>query len=107
MERINKIISTAIESSEDTKFILGFIEGAKWADNNQFFIDVMDDLPCNHKEYLDKFEEKTCDCLVAAKSLYCNLIMYTISYMFKINNEWKWPISDYKVIYWKQIPKII
>lgn len=34
MERINKIISTAIEKSEDSKFILGFIEGAKWADNH-------------------------------------------------------------------------
>lgn len=105
MGRINKIISTAIERSEDSKFILGFIEGAKWADNNQFFINVNDDLPCNHKEYLEG--ERTCKCLVATKNSYCGLIRYTISYMFKINNEWKWPISDYKVIYWKPIPKII
>lgn len=104
MERINKIISTAIEKSEESKFILGFIEGAKWADNNQFFIDVNDDLPCNHKEYLDG--EKTCNFLVAIKDLYYDSIKYTISHMFKINNEWKWS-TNYEVIYWKQIPKII
>lgn len=107
MKRTNKIISTAIEKSEDSKFILGFIEGAKWADNNQSFIDVNDDLPCNHKEYLDEFGERTCDFLVAVKSSYCDLIRYTTSYMFKINNEWKWPNVIYKVLYWKPIPKII
>lgn len=106
MEGINKIISTAIESSEDSKFILGFIEGAKWADNNQSFIDVNDDLPCNHKEYLDKFEEKTCEVLAAGKGPYSDSISYTISHMLKINNEWKWN-TNYKVLYWKPIPKII
>ena len=104
MERINKIISTAIESSEDSKFILGFIEGAKWADNNQSFIDVNNDLPCNHKEYLGA--ERTCDFLVVIKSPYCDSIMYTISHMLKVNNEWKWN-TNYKVLYWKPIPKII
>lgn len=103
MERINKIISTAIEKSEDSKFILGFIEGAKWADNNQFFIDVNDDLPCNHKEYL-KSEDTTVEVFVVVKSPYC-ILYKTTAHMFKINNEWRW--NDYKVLYWKPIPKII
>lgn len=105
MKRMTKIISTALESSDDSKFILGFIEGAKWADNNQSFIDVNEDLPCNHKEYLDG--ERTCKFLVMTKCNHCDLIRYTISYMFKINNEWKWPTLNYKVLYWKPIPKII
>ena len=109
MERITKIISTAIEKSEDSEFILGFIEGAKWADSNPFFIDVKEDLPCYHKEFINKFEDGTCDFFVALRNVYCGLVKYKTSHMFKVNNEWKWDkeINNYKVIGWKLIPKII
>ena len=48
---------------EQSLMATGFESGVKWADSNQKspWISVEDDLPCNHREYVDlKYNSYTC-----------------------------------------------
>ena len=81
----------------------GFIRGAEWSDENpkNLWISVDDDLPCNHREYIDlKYNSYTCQMLVRCKNG-----IYSIERMVIIGGEWGWTGSNY-ITHWMPIPKI-
>ena len=65
------------------KLAPAFIEGAKYALENQW-INVEDDLPCNHEELLSKEKEGYTESVMA----YTNIGVIFIS-MRKYNDGWK------------------
>ena len=74
-----------------------FLEGAKFALENQW-INVKDDLPCNHEELL------IAKCKTKEVFVIKALGFFDICYMQKINGKWVW--FPYKSIeYWMPIPK--
>lgn len=80
-----------------------FIEGAEWADTNPKspWISVDDDLPCNHREYVDlKYNSYTCQMLVRCKNG-----IYSIERMVIIGGEWGWTGSN-DITHWMPIPKL-
>ena len=81
----------------------GFIAGAKWADANpkSTWISVEDDLPCNHREYVDlKYNSYTCQLLVRCKNG-----IYSVERMVIIGGEWGWTGSN-DITHWMPIPKL-
>ena len=80
------------------KFAPVFLEGAKFALNNQW-ISVDEDLPYNHEELLDA-KCKTKEVFVIRA-----LGFFDICYMQKIDGKWIW--FPYKSIeYWMPIPEL-
>ena len=80
-----------------------FIEGAEWSDENpkNLWISVDDDLPCNHREYIDlKYNSYTCQMLVRCKNG-----IYSIERMVIIGGEWGWTGSN-DITHWMPIPKL-
>lgn len=80
-----------------------FIEGAEWADANPKspWISVNDDLPCNHREYIDpKYNNCTLQMLVKCKDG-----TYGLERMAIINGEWQWLVSGDYITHWMSIPK--
>ena len=75
-----------------------FLEGVKFALENQF-INVKDDLPCNHEELLNaKYETK--------KVLILKWVGFPdIDYMLKINGKWEWSIYKHPK-FWMPIPEL-
>ena len=74
-----------------------FLEGAKFALENQF-INVKDDLPCNHEElthsnYTDRV-------LVLSRNGYSE-----VAFMCIIEDVWEWN-TLMQVSYWMPIPKL-
>ena len=66
-----------------------FLEAADYVLNNQW-INVEDDVPCNHEELLSKEKEGYTESVMA----YTNIGVILIS-MRKYNNGWKWETSHY------------
>ena len=83
-----------------------FIEGAKWADEHpkSHWISVKDDLPCNHKELIDKnFKanfQKTLFVIALSNNNYEDL-----SCMINENGKWEW-IAQGVYTHWMPIPKL-
>ena len=74
-----------------------FLEGAEFALNNQW-INVDEDLPCNHEELLQA------KCQTKEVFVKRALGFFDICYMQKIDGKWIW--FPYKNIeYWMPIPK--
>lgn len=94
----DKIISEAKKYyKEDIKCYDAFLHGVEFAENNQW-ISVKDDLPCNHKELLHK-NNNTKRVLVIDNG-YPN-----VGEMFKMRNgSWGWLFSR-KITHWMPIPK--
>ena len=85
-----------------------FEKGAQWADNNPKspWIRVENDLPCNHKELIDKEKNMTKRVLIIGKDGKSNITPNIMS-MFFIENCWQWACEIYfKVTYWMPIPKL-
>lgn len=79
----------------------GFIAGAKWADNNPIlpWINVKNDLPCNHKELLNaKYETKEVFILKSGG-------FPDVDYMLKIGEKWVW-FTNKSPEFWMPIPKL-
>ena len=79
----------------------GFIAGAKWADNNLVlsWINVKNDLPCNHKELLNaKYETKEVFILKSGG-------FPDVDYMLKIGEKWVW-FTNKSPEFWMPIPKL-
>ena len=82
---------------------IDFEAGAKWADANPKspWISVDDDLPCNHREYIDlKYNSYTCQMLVRCKNG-----IYSMERMVIIGGEWGWTGSN-DITHWMPIPKL-
>ena len=87
----------------------GFVHGAKWADDNPNspWIDVEDDLPCDHEEmykmagsllYTEEVLVLAGNALVAGRKL-------VICMLFDDKTgKWKWD-TQFHVKYWMRIPK--
>ena len=77
-----------------------FLEGAKFALENQW-INVEDDLPCNHKELL--IDNKQCS--KTFKVFVTNIYGENWSdYMIYKNGKWRW--NSYGPDYWMPAPKL-
>lgn len=78
-----------------------FRDGVKWADANPKspWISVEEDLPCNHKNYINTSDE--------CGTFYVLALIHdfvALSRMEKIEDEWHW-ITD-EPTYWMPIPKL-
>ena len=81
----------------------GFEAGAQWSDAHPKspWISVEDDLPCNHREYVDlKYNSYTCQMLVRCKNG-----IYSVERMVMIFGRWKWAESN-DITHWMPIPKL-
>ena len=79
----------------------GFIAGAKWADNNPIlpWINVKNDLPCNHKELLNaKYGTKEVFILKSGG-------FPDIDYMLKVDGKWIW-FTNKSPEFWMPIPDL-
>lgn len=90
-----------------------FYQGVKWADNNpkSDWINVEDDLPCNHEELIEN-EYYTKRVLVVLADNY-NLSKKHIDICDMCNKigpfktDWYWKnIVDYHVVCWKPLPEM-
>lgn len=90
-----------------------FYQGVKWADNNpkSDWINIEDDLPCNHEELIEN-EYYTKRVLVVLADNY-NLSKKHIDICDMCNKigpfktDWYWKnIVDYHVVCWKPLPEI-
>ena len=75
-----------------------FLEGAKFALENQF-INVKDDLPCNHEELIRKNGSSTKRVIVIEDE------GYFLDRMVFSNNEWDWAYATIPS-HWMPIPKL-
>ena len=75
-----------------------FLEGAKFAMNNQW-ISVDEDLPCNHKELIRKNGFDTKRVIVIEDG------SYHFDRMVFSNNEWDWAYATIPS-HWMPIPKL-
>ena len=75
-----------------------FLEGAKFALENQF-INVKDDLPCNHEELIRKNGSSTKRVIVIEDD------GYFLDRMVFSNNEWDWAYATIPS-HWMPIPKL-
>ena len=75
-----------------------FLEGAKFALENQF-INVKDDLPCNHEELIRKNGSSTKRVIVIEDE------GYFLDRMVFSNNEWDWAYATIPS-HWMSIPKL-
>lgn len=85
-----------------------FEKGAEWADEHPKspWISVEDDLPCNHKELIDKEINMTKRVLVLCKDWKSNITPNMMG-MFFIENCWQWTCEIYfKVTHWMPIPNL-
>lgn len=108
-ECANSYLAKTYESldSYDIEFISCIIDafeaGAKWAYANPKspWISVDDDLPCNHREYIDlKYNSYTCQMLVRCKNG-----IYSVERMVMIFGRWIWAESN-NITHWMPIPKL-
>lgn len=86
------------KAEEYGKLAPAFLEGAKFALENQF-ISVEDDLPCNHKELIRKNGSDTKRVIVIEDG------GYHFDRMVFSNNEWDWAYATIPS-HWLPIPKL-
>lgn len=109
MTRIEEIIIAADEAfpttgrNMPTFEMLGFISGAKWADNNPKspWISVKDNLPCNHKELILNTKCHTVNVFTYKKGGACG-----IDNMIIRNGKWEWEAWKENYLYWMPIPNL-
>ena len=104
MTRHEKLQKAADRWADSTSFICG----AYWADDNPKspWISVEDDLPCNHKELIDKEINMTKRVLVLCKDEKSNITPDMMG-MFFIENCWQWTCEiHFKVTHWMPIPNL-
>ena len=104
IEQLNDIEPYCFENDrEEQWFNVGLQYGLDVADANPKspWISVEDDLPCNHRKYIDlKYNSYTCQMLVRCKNG-----IYSIERMVIIGGEWGWTGSNY-ITHWMPIPKL-
>ena len=93
-------------NSESICFTLlcnSFKQGAEWADNNPKspWINVKDDLPCNHKELLLSTGCHTVGVFTYKKGGACG-----IDNMIIRNGKWEWEAWKENYLYWMPIPEL-
>lgn len=84
------------------KLAPAFIEGAEFALNNQW-INVEDDLPCNHEELIitgDYYEKETIEVITINE-----FKMIGLNYMVLCDNKWKWKYNI-EFCYWMPISEL-
>ena len=104
IEALNEIEPHCFETDrEEQWFNVGLQYGLDVADANPKspWISVEDDLPCNHRKYIDlKYNSYTCQMLVRCKNG-----IYSIERMVIIGGEWRWAESN-DITHWMPIPKL-
>ena len=76
-----------------------FLEGAKFVLENQW-INVNEDLPCNHEELLDLLHTKFVITINSKRTVELN-------YMIEGLNGWEWAFKKYyDILYWMRIPEL-
>ena len=86
------------KAEEYGKFASVFLEGAKFALENQW-ISIKDDLPCNHKKLIHSIYTDT--------TLYVVANIHGITYlsrMYFLKGKWHWEADE--PTYWMPIPKL-
>ena len=100
---MNNIIQEKIKKEAEGygKLSPAFIEGAKFALENQW-INVNDDLPCNHEELLKSPKSyRTKPVIVRFDNN-----MHGFLYMTKIPNKWEWFDKIKGITHWMPIPEL-
>ena len=92
-EKINK------KAKGFLKFAPVFLEGADYALNNQW-VNVDDDLPCNHKELVIKGSPYTKRVMVIEDGGYYFDLM-----ILSNNGKWKW-LYSFHPTHWMPIPEL-
>lgn len=104
IEALNEIEPHCFETDrEEQWFNVGLQYGLDVADTNPEspWISVEDDLPCNHREYVDlKYNSYTCQMLVRYKNG-----IYSVERMVMIFGRWRWAESN-DITHWMPIPKL-
>ena len=104
IEALSEIEPYCFETDrEEQWFNVGLQYGLDVADANPKspWISVEDDLPCNHREYVDlKYNSYTCQMLVRCKNG-----IYSVERMVMIFGRWKWTGSN-DITHWMPIPKL-
>ena len=104
IEALNEIEPHCFETDrEEQWFNVGLQYGLDVADANPKspWISVEDDLPCNHREYVDlKYNSYTCQMLVRCKNG-----IYSVERMVMIFGRWRWAESN-NITHWMPIPKL-
>ena len=114
IEQLNEIEPYCFETDrEEQWFNVGLQEGLKTADANPKspWISVEDDLPCNHKEFMeDKHYTKSVLAVLAwneEPSKKHIEICRMSDIMSSVNVDWYWCIdSHYQVVCWMPLPEI-
>ena len=104
IEALNEIEPHCFETDrEEQWFNVGLQYGLNAADANPKspWISVEDDLPFNHREYVDlKYNSYTCQMLVRCKNG-----IYSVERMVMIFGRWRWAESN-DITHWMPIPKL-
>lgn len=101
MTRENEItIASRKYSSKGSS--VDFEAGAKWADENPKnpWISVNEDLPCNHREYIDP-EYNICTFQMLVK---CKDGIYRLERMAILGGKWQWIGSGDDITHWMPVP---
>lgn len=108
IEQINEFEPYCFETSgEEQWYRIGLKEGLETADANPKnpWINVEDDLPCNHEELIttDGHHEKNTICVITINKygiIECNyMVLYD-------NGKWEWKYGVPAPCYWMLIPKL-
>lgn len=87
--------------------IASYEAGAKYADEHpkSTWINVKDDLPCNHEEFTRKSRMSTKIVLVRTRKA-----TYFVNYMIKEKSKWEWfcavDDTEDEIVYWMPIPEL-
>ena len=104
IEALSEIEPNCFETDrEEQWFNVGLQYGLDVADANPKspWISVEDDLPCNHREYVDlKYNSYTCQMLVRCKNG-----IYSVERMVMIFGRWRWAESN-DITHWMPIHKL-
>ena len=108
IEQINEIEPYSFETSgEEQWYRIGLLEGLETADANPKnpWINVEDDLPCNHEELIttDGHHEKNTICVITINKYGIiegnHMVLYD-------NGKWEWKYGVPAPCYWMLIPKL-
>ena len=109
IEQLNVVEPYCFESDrEEQWYNIGLKHGLEIADENpqSSWINVNNDLPCNHDELIDNEKNMTKRVLVLGKDRKSNIISNIMS-MFFTENCWQWECEIYfKVTHWMPIPNL-
>lgn len=104
IEQLNVVEPYCFETDrEEEWYNVGLIEGLETADTNPKspWINVKDDLPCNHKKLLLSTGYHTVSVFTYKKGG-----AYGIDNMIIINGKWEWEAWRENYLYWMPIPNL-